>query len=373
MRLSNRHHLVIYVVYIVLVVSISAFISLPPLPVISSRKTTTIPNQQVEQNILLLKSSINNNEDNPLSEEDGMLTTDENNNIETIINNNWMKRSSSIDFNPADLSQTNTNGIEDETIYMDIGINGLTFGTGDLSKRMHGALMKVASTKFGNNIPSDLIHVYLLYAMDTSAKEAVKVAMDSNGYVLNLGDEEDMQDEGSWGQIDQVVLLDSMTNEVIVGEDGSSSYTSFMDAITKGGWEPGDSYSFIVREVPSRKKAMDLEALLKALDPDGTLWEEAKERGMLLPGDEITSLKELGIDCDQRVKSAPFETSDEQNVFSGGESKGYNIISRKQLMKSSMNSDGTENQKSELIFVCVPCIGMQKCLICSHHFIPISQ
>ena len=350
---------------VILMVSISAFIPPPPLPVIS--RTTTIPNQ-----LLLLKSSINNNEDNPL--EDGMLTTDENNNIETIINNNWMKRSSTIDFNPADLSQTNTNGVEDETIYMDIGINGQTFGTGDLSKRMHGALMKVASTKFGNNdIPSDLINVYLLYAMDTSAKEAVKVAMDSNGYVLNLGDEEDMQDEGSWGQIDQVVLLDSITNEVMVGEDGSSSYTSFMDAITKGGWEPGDSYSFIVREVPSRKKAMDLEALLKALDPDGTLWEEAKERGMLLPGDEITSLKELSIDCDQRVKSAPFETSDEENVFSGGESKGYNVISRKQLMKSSMNSDGTENQKSELIFVFIH-FCMQKCLhICSHtHIISIS-
>ena len=346
--ISNRHHhLVIYVIYIALV-SISAFVPPPPLTVIS-RPTTTIQTQQ-EQTITLLKSSINNEEDNnPLAEEDGMLTTDENNNIETIINNNWMKRSSSIDFNPADLSQTNTNGIEDETIYMDIGINGLTFGTGDLSKRMHGALMKVASTKFGNNndIPSDLINVYLLYAMDTSAKEAVKVAMDSNGYVLNLGDEEDMQDEGSWGQIDQVVLLDSITNEPIVGEDGSSSYTSFMDAITKGGWEPGDSYSFIVREVPSRKKAMDLEALLKALDPDGTLWEEAKEQGLLLPGDEITSLKELSIDCEQRVKSAPFETSDEKNVFSGGESKGYNVISRKQLMKSSMNSDGTENQKSE--------------------------
>jgi len=339
--ISNHHHLLhVISTLVILVVSISAFIPPPPLPVISG-KTTTIQKQ-----IQLLKSSINNNEDNPLSSEDGMLTTDENNNnVETIINNNWMKRSSSIDFNPADLSQTNTNGIEDETIYMDIGINGLTFGTGDLSKRMHGALMKVASTKFGNNndIPSDLINVYLLYAMDTSAKEAVKVAMDSNGYVLNLGDEEDMQDEGSWGQIDQVVLLDSITNEVMVGEDGSSSYTSFMDAITKGGWEPGDSYSFIVREVPSRKKAMDLEALLKALDPDGTLWEEAKEQGLLLPGDEITSLRELSIDCEQRVKSAPFETSDEKSVFSGGESKGYNVISRKQLMKSSMNSDGTDS------------------------------
>lgn len=99
---------------------------------------------------------------------------------------------------------------------------------------------------------------------------------------------------------------------------------------------------------------MDLEALLKALDPDGTLWEEAKEKGMLLPGDEITSLNELRVDCEQRVKSSPFEISNEYNVFRGGSSKGYNVISRNVLLKCCRNEDGTENQKSEFMYLVHP-------------------
>ena len=116
------------------------------------------------------------------------------------------------------------------------------------------------------NVPQELRDVYLLYAMDATAKEAVKVAMDSNGYALNLGKDEAMQDEGAWGQIDNVVLLDPTTGQPTKGDDGSNVYNSFVEAISKGGWEPGEGYSFIVRDVPARKKAMDLEALLRALD-----------------------------------------------------------------------------------------------------------
>jgi hypothetical protein len=231
-----------------------------------------------------------------------------------------------------------------------VGINGNTFGTAELSRRMHEAMMKVATKKYpggANAIPDELQNVYLLYAMDASAKEAVKVAMDSNGYALNLGKDEAMQDEGAWGQIDHVVLLDPTTGQPVKGEDGSNSYNSFVDAISKGGWEPGEGYSFVVREVPARKKAMDLEALLRALDPDGTLWDEAKKRGILLPGEEISSLKELALDCEQRVKSAPFTTTDETRVFRGGTSKGYNVISRSALRKKYRNKDGTENDTSE--------------------------
>ncbi|KAL7538135.1 hypothetical protein ACHAXR_008307 [Thalassiosira sp. AJA248-18] len=266
--------------------------------------------------------------------------------ISTVVGGNWMKRSSSIDFMPAEMK----NSAGDDSVYMDVGINGETFGTGDLSRRMHEAMMKVVSKKFpGGSIPEELGDMYLLYSMDASAKESVKVAMDSNGYVLNLGDDEAMQDEGAWGQVSDVMMVDSVTGKPTTGEDGSKSYSSFMDAIADGGWEPGDGYSFVVREVPARKKAMDLEALLKALDPDGTLWDEAKEKGLLMPGDEVSSLKELLTDCEQRVKSAPMEATDEFNVFRGGTSKGYNIISRSSLLKDSRNADGTENQSSEFM------------------------
>ncbi len=268
------------------------------------------------------------------------------------IGENWMKRSSSVDFMPAEMTDGNNSGSDDQSIYMDVGINGNTFGTAELSRRMHEAMMKVAAKKYpggggGNTIPDELRNVYLLYAMDASAKEAVKVAMDSNGYALNLGKEEAMQDEGAWGQIDNVVLLDPNTGQPVRGDDGSDSYNSFVDAISKGGWEPGEGYSFVVREVPARKKAMDLEALLRALDPDGTLRDEAKEKGLLLPGEEINSLKELAMDCEQRVKSAPFEAIDETSVFRGGTSKGYNVISRSALRKNYRNDDGSENDTSE--------------------------
>ena len=299
----------------------------------------------------LSSSSTNNQDDLDINNNSGMMLTNDTTNedeVQPIIGNNWMKRSTSIDFMPSEMSSSK----DDDTIYMDVGINGLTFGTGELSQRMHSALMKVAHTKYPNgDIPSELINVYLLYAMDASAKEAVKVALDSNGYTLNLGELEAMQDEGAWGQIDDVILIKNEKEEETSSssKEEGSKYNSFMDAITQGSWTPGMPYSFIVREVPARKKAMDLEALLKALDPDGSLWEEAKEKGMLLPGDEITTLNELRVDCEQRVKSSPFEISNEYNVFRGGSSKGYNVISRKVLLKCCRNEDGTENQKSEFI------------------------
>ena len=268
---------------------------------------------------------------------DGMLSRE----IPAVLGGNWMKRSS-MDFMPADMPSS-----DDESVYMDVGIGGATFGTGDLSRRMHGAMMKVASAKFPAGVPDDLVEVYLLYAMDATAKEAVKVAMDSNGYALNLGDDEAMQDEGAWGQITGVSLLDGAGN-AIAGEDGAERYETFVDAIAKGGWEPGDPYSFVVREVPSRKKGMDLEALLASLDPDGTLRKQAKEQGLLLPGEDITSLEMLRKDCEQRVNAAPTEASDESSVFRGEDEKGYNVINRGALLKAARNPDGTENNRALL-------------------------
>ena len=302
---------------------------------------TSVPSlQRIEGRIRPFFSTTkiqNSNDDDDDEDNSGMFDETEN------MEGNWMKKSTSIDFMPSEMQNS-----KDDSTYMDVGINGKTFGIGDLSRRMHEALMVVATKQFPSGIPEELGDVYLLYSMDASAKEAVKVAMDSNGYALNLGDDESMQDEGAWGQIESVSFVDSETGDVIKGEDGSTSYESFTDAIAKGGWEPGDGFSFVVREIPSRKKAMDLEALLKALDPDGTLWDEAKDKGMLLPGDDIGSLKELATDCEQRVNSAPREANDEFNVYRGGTSMGYNVIQRSSLLKASRNPDGSENQKTLL-------------------------
>jgi len=241
------------------------------------------------------------------------------------------------------------------TTYMDVGIGGKEFGTGPLSKRMHDVMIGVAQRNFGDDIPMDVRNLYLMYAMDASAKEAVKAAMSNNGYEMNLGDDMAMQDVGAWGSVEQVLLLDPLTGNPIEGEDGSSSYDSWEDAIQNGGWIPGDGFSFVIRKVPSSSKAMDLTSILNALDPDGKLREEAKEKGMLLPDEDVGSLKDLSVDCMQRVNAAPVEALGEEKVFRGGESKGYNVISRKSLVR---NEDGTENGKSKLVFG-LNCFSMQ--------------
>jgi len=269
---------------------------------------------------------------------DGLRTLDGNDEIDAVLGKNWMHRSASVDFMPSEMHNGNT-GTDSDSIYVDVGIDGSVFGTGELSRRMYGALMTVSQKKYPDgNIPDDLSDLYLLYAMDASAKEAVKAAMDGFGFALNLEKDEALQDEGAWGRVDGVVLI----------EDKSTTYPSFKDAIAKGDWEPGDGYSFVVREVPARRKAMDLDALLRALDPDGKLREEAMEKGILLPrSDEegdVRSLAELLMDCEQRVRSAPFATTDEAGAFCGGKSKGYSVISRSALLKSNRNADGSERE-----------------------------
>jgi hypothetical protein len=276
------------------------------------------------------------------SPDDGMLSEPE-----TILGGNWMKKSTDVIAGVPN-EMTDVRKLEAETVYMDIGIGGKEFGTGPLSKRMYDVMTSAASRQ-GGQIPPDLNSMYLLYSMDASAKEAVKAAMSNNGYEMNLGDDMAMQDVGAWGEVESVLLLDPITGNPIKGEDGSSSYSSWTDAIEDGGWQPGDGFSFVIRRIPSLSNSMDLASILNALDPDGSLRAEAKAKGMLLPDEEVGSLRDLSVDCMQRVNGAPVEAEEEEKVFRGGSSKGYNVISRENLLKESRNSDGTENVKSEFV------------------------
>ena len=89
-----------------------------------------------------IKNSDDDDEDNS-----GMFDGTEN------MDGNWMKKSTSIDFMPSEMQNS-----KDDSTYMDVGINGKTFGIGDLSRRMHEALMVVASKQFPSGIPEELGH-----------------------------------------------------------------------------------------------------------------------------------------------------------------------------------------------------------------------
>ena len=47
---------------------------------------------------------------------------------------------------------------------------------------------------------------------------------------------------------------------------------------------------------------MDISDLLTRLDPDGKLRDQAKESGVTLPDEDVASLRDLGKECDRRVK-----------------------------------------------------------------------
>jgi hypothetical protein len=224
----------------------------------------------------------------------------------------------------------------------DLGVNGESFQTGILSERMYDALMSVAAKRFpaGAEIPSELEDVYKIYAMDITAKEAVKAALDQNGLSLAIDDAEAGQDEGDWGVIDCVYLIDPKTGKI---EDGSVEYDSFDTAVQEGDWEPGQPYNFVVRNVPARLKEMDVSDLLSKLDPDGQLRNEAKEKGMTLPDEDVACLRDLEKDCVRRTKIAPYETQDADKVYKGNGTKGYDIIKRSDLLVESGNADGSES------------------------------
>ncbi len=267
---------------------------------------------------------------------------------------NWIEKSSPIGIGKlVEDSQdvTSSDSTKGTDGNYDLGLNGMSFQTGELSLRMYDALMSVAMKRFpeGTPIPSELEDVYKLYAMDITAKEAVKAALDQNGLELAVDDEDGAQnqDEGLWGDVENVRILDPITGQ----PEDDETYDLFDNAVEEGDWEPGQPFSFMVRNVPARLKEMDVSEFLSQLDPEGSLRQEAKDKGMTLPDEDVASLKDLGKECDRRVNTAPFETDDEENVYIGDGSKGYNIISRSDLLRESINADGTENDGSKLSWI----------------------
>jgi hypothetical protein len=234
---------------------------------------------------------------------------------------NWIERSLPVGV---------TGGVQKVDDY-NLGISGESFGTGDLSKRMYDAIM---SANFQDGMGDEIKRAFTLYAMDFTAKEATKAALKTNG--LEMVVEEDMEDEGMWGEVDSVQLLDES------GEPVGPLYDSTEEAVDR--WTPGQSFNFIVRQVPAKKRELTLEELMQALDPNGELREQAAAANLTLPDENINSLQDLARDVARRTEFAPREATTEINAFAGLDKRGYRVISRGDLSRDSVNADGSENQ-----------------------------
>ena len=259
---------------------------------------------------------------------------------------NWLEKSSptgiggSIRGGESDQASEGKGGIDDYSL----GISGVSFDTGPLSRRMFDALTSVAAKRFpaGAEMPTELIDIYRTYSMDLTAKEATKAALKQNGLemvedVSETGDSVP-SDLSAWGEVEAIQLVDRVTGEDIEGE----LFESFDETVSVGDWTPGQPFNFVVRNVPAGLRKMELSEMLKQLDPTGELRAEAKAQGNSMPDEEISSLNALAEDGNRRAEVSPREAESEESVFTGGPSKGYSVMDRSDMLLANKNPDGTE-------------------------------
>lgn len=249
---------------------------------------------------------------------------------------NWIERAFPVDTEEG----VSVKKVED----YNLGISGDAFQTGSLSKKMFEAIISRTSLDMSDEIKE----AFTLYAMDFTAKEASRAALNQNGLEMVLQEEE--EDQGMWGDVEAVRLYDMDT-----GIAYSKLYDSLEDAVQN--WSPGQTFDFVARQVPAKIRELSLDELVQALDPDGKLREEAGEENApdeeallsIFDENDTRSLADMASDNIKRTESSPRKATVESEAYSGQNSRGYSVINRSNLLATARNADGSENEKSKSI------------------------
>merc|ERR1740124_47113 len=91
------------------------------------------------------------------------------------------------------------------------------------------------------------------------------MALDQSGleYAGGTGTEE--EEGAAWCDLERVTL-----------DSSEESYESFEECARF--WSPGESFSFLVRNIRAKQKAVDMGQLLAQLDPQGAIRDELQSR-----------------------------------------------------------------------------------------------
>jgi len=96
-------------------------------------------------------------------------------------------------------------------------------------------------------------------------------------------------------------------------------YPTVEDAVREGGWEPGNVFSFVVRNVLAKEKELSMDQLMDILDPKGIIREELQKRDEMPddPMERILSLRDLVEDNERRCNEVPIPANPDGFVGQG--------------------------------------------------------
>ena len=223
---------------------------------------------------------------------------------------NWIERSDPLG---SDLFEQSSNSA---AAYFSLGIDGKEYELGFVSQKFYSVMMEQANKRFTEvgGVPDQLIPIYATFAMDSSAKEAVKMALEQNGVEMIEDDTEAAIGNQLWGEVENIKI----------STENNASYDSFQEAVESGEWKPGTDFSFVVRNVKARVNTLSND--IRKLNQSSSF--------------QTNSLKEMSEDAVRRCNEAPISAS----VKGYAPWKAPDVIPRADLSIDSINVDRSENE-----------------------------
>lgn len=144
----------------------------------------------------------------------------------------WLERSSP-DAEPKDVEE------------YDVGMSGITWEVGPETQLLYDQMnVPKAPGVAGALAAGRLMRTLKLYALEFTAKEAVKAALCKEG--LERVPREDEEDTGVWADIGSIQLLNEETKERV-----GKVYDSLEDVVEE--WQPGQPFAFVAKKVLAKK------------------------------------------------------------------------------------------------------------------------
>jgi hypothetical protein len=209
--------------------------------------------------------------------------------------NHWIRPSAAAnDDDVLDLVLEPSETESDGTIHMDVSVDGALLQTGPLSLQIDAALQ--------SRLPDPVSRRALVAQM--TAQQVLSVVLQHSG--LELANPEE-----AWGTV-----------EALYAPEQSGTFDSW--EILAEQWQPGQTLSFLLRQVPTKRRSVSWETLRASLENPEFIDDTEDD------DPPITTLAELKADHTRRVEQAP-RLVDISSPYTGTDTRGYRALSARDI------------------------------------------